>query len=157
VAVTSLVAEPSVVDGLRVDTEESHDPVRRALERAAAADRARLARRLYRLQVPRSCAEPVRRCGQRADRTDLHRVAGEIRRELLRRVRDDLGEATATAEIDEWFADDFCSEARASSALDTAFTVEEHEVADRDRLLEVPLLFDEARLARTESERLVLQ
>ena len=48
-------------------------------------------------------------------------------------------------------------EARAAAALDAALAVEQHEVADRDRLLEVALLLDEARLARAERERLVLQ
>ena len=69
----------------------------------------------------------------------------------------DLGVAAAPAEVDERVAGDLGGEARAAAALDAALAVEQHEVADRDRLLEVPLLLDEARLAGTERERLVLQ
>ena len=61
------------------------------------------------------------------------------------------------AEVDERIAGDLVGEAGAAAALDAALAVEQHEVADRDRLLEVPLLLDEARLAGTERERLVLQ
>ena len=63
----------------------------------------------------------------------------------------------APAEVDERVARDLVGEAGAAAALDAALAVEQHEVADRDRLLEVALLLDEARLARTERERLVLQ
>ena len=63
----------------------------------------------------------------------------------------------AAAEVDQRISGDLGREAGAAAALDAALTVEQDEVADRDRLLEVPLLLDEARLARTERERLVLE
>ena len=61
VAVAALVAEPALVDRLGVDAEEAHDAVRGALQRAPAPDRARGARRLDGLEVPRAGAEAVRR------------------------------------------------------------------------------------------------
>src|SRR5205823_2020326 len=60
-------------------------------------------------------------------------------------------------EVVERVAGDLGREPRASTALDAALAVEEHEVADRHRLLEVALLLDEARFTRAERERLVLQ
>ena len=54
-------------------------------------------------------------------------------------------------------ARDLGREPRAAAALDAALPVEQHQVADRDRLLEVALLLDEARLAGPERERLVLE
>ena len=63
----------------------------------------------------------------------------------------------ATAEADQRVARDLVGEARAAAALDAALAVEQDEVRDRDRLLPVALLLDEARLARPERERRVLQ
>ena len=63
----------------------------------------------------------------------------------------------ALAEVDQRIAGDLRGEAGAAAALDAALAVEQHEVADRHRLLEVALLLDEARLAGTERERLVLE
>ena len=65
--------------------------------------------------------------------------------------------AAALAEVDERVAGDLGREPGAAAALDAALAVEQHEVADRHRLLEVALLLDEARLAGTEREGLVLQ
>ena len=53
--------------------------------------------------------------------------------------------------LEKWMsgvAGDLVGEPRAAIAEDAALAVEQHEVADRDRLLEVPLLLDEAALAR---------
>ena len=72
-------------------------------------------------------------------------------------VRDHLGEVAAAAEVDQRVAGDLGGEARAPPALDTALAVEQHEVADRGRLLEVTLLLHVARLARPERQRLVLE
>ena len=157
VAVPTLVAEPAVVDRLRIDAEQAHEPVRRRLDRAAAPDRARHARGLDRLEIPRARLEAVGRRGEGPDRADLDRVAGEVRREGLTGVGDHLGVATAPAEVDQRVTGDLGGEPRAATTLDAALAVEEDEVADRDRLLEVTLLLDEARLAGPERERLVLE
>ena len=61
------------------------------------------------------------------------------------------------AEGDQRVAGDLVGEAGAAAALDAALAVEQDEVRDRDRLLPVALLLDEARLAGTERERRVLQ
>ena len=156
-AVATLVAQPTVVDRLGVDTEQSHEPVRRRLQRTAALHRARVARRLDRVEVPGPRLEAIWLRGQRADRADLHRVAGEVGVEGLLGEVEHLHAVAALDEVDQGVAGDLVGEARAAPALDATLAVEQHEIADRDRLLEVPLLLDEPRLAGTERERLVLQ
>ena len=151
------VAQPAPVDRVGVDAEVAHELVARRLHDGAAADAARRARALDLLEVPRPGLEAVRRRGQRADRADLHRVAGEVRRERLVRERHHLGLVAALHEADQRVAGDLVGEAGAAVAQDAALAVEQHEVADRDRLLEVALLLDVAALARAVAERLVLQ
>ncbi len=109
------------------------------------------------LEVPRAGAEAVRGRGERADRADLHGVAREVRRERVVREGDDLGVRTAPAEGDQRVARDLIREPGAAAALDASLPVQQDELGDRDRLLPVALLFDEARLAGTERERRVLQ
>ena len=97
------------------------------------------------------------RGGQRADRADLDGVAGEVRGERFVGERHHLGVVAPADEVDQLVAGDLVGEARAAVAQDAALTVEEHEVADRDRLLVVALLLDEPALAGAVAERLVLQ
>ena len=68
-----------------------------------------------------------------------------------------LGLVAAVGEADQRVAGDLVGEAGAAVAQDAALAIEQHEVADRDRLLEVPLLLDVAALAGAVAERLVLQ
>ena len=128
VAVAALVAQPALVHGLRVDAEQPHQAVGRRLERAPAADRARLAGRLDGREVPRPGLEPVRPGGQRAHRADLDDVPREVGGERLVGVGDDLGRVAAAAEVDERIAGDLGREAGAAATLDATLTVEEHEV-----------------------------
>ena len=151
------VAEPSPVDRVGVDTLVAKDLVAARLDHHTTADRARRARALDLLEIPRSCLEPVRRGGERADRADLHGVAGEVRRERLVRERQHLGVVAAVDEVDQLVAGDLVGEARAAVAQDAALAVEQHQVADRDRLVEVALLLEVAALAGPVAERLVLQ
>ena len=72
-------------------------------------------------------------------------------------IRDHFGFCAAPTEVDERIAGDLRGETRAAATLDAALAVEEHEVADRDRLLEVALLLHEPRLAGSERERLILE
>ena len=146
-----------MVDRLTVDPEQAHEPVRARLQRTAALHRAQRATGLDGREVPRPRLEAVRLRGQRADRADLHRVPGEVRRERLTGEGLDLGVAAPLAERDERIAGDLLGEAGAARALDAALAVEQDEVGERDRLLPVPLLLGEARLARAERERRVLQ
>ena len=83
-------------------------------ERAPALHRARVARRLDRLEVPRPGLEPVRRRGERADRADLHGVAGEVRGERLLGVVEHLGAVAAVDEVDQRVAGDLVGEAGAA-------------------------------------------
>ena len=100
------------------------------------------------VRVPRACLEPVRLRGESADRTDLDRVAREVRRERLVGERVDLGVVAAVDEVDQLVAGHLVGKAGAPIAQDASFSIEEHVVADRDRLLVVPLLLDETALAR---------
>ena len=127
------------------------------LHRHPAPDRARRARRLRLGEIPRPRLEPVRRRRQRADGADLHRVAREVGAERQVGERHHLRLVAALGEVDEGVAGDFVGEARAPVAQDAALPVEQDEVADRDRLLEVALLLDVAALPRAVAVRLVLQ
>ena len=69
----------------------------------------------------------------------------------------DLDAVAPVGEVDERLAGDLVGEAGAAGALDAALPVQEHERADLDRLGPVPLLLDEAALARPVRERLVLE
>ena len=79
-AEAALVAEPAPVDRVAVDAEVAHELVTARLHGDAASDRARGARARRLAEVPRAGLEAVRRGGERTDRADLHRVAGEVRR-----------------------------------------------------------------------------
>jgi len=156
-AVATLVAQPTVVHRFRVDREQSHQTVRRRLHRAPALHRAGRARCLRGREVPGPGAEAVLRGGQCADRADLHGVAREVGVERLLLEVQHLHAIAAVDEVDERVARDFVGEAGAAPALDAALAVEQHQLAQRDRLGEVAFLLDETRLARTEREGLVLQ
>ena len=63
----------------------------------------------------------------------------------------------AAREVDLGLARDLGGEARAAAALDAPLPVEQHQLGQRDRLLEVALLLEEPGVARAVRERLVLQ
>ncbi len=143
-AVATLVAEPTVVHRLGIDTEQTDQPVRRRLHRAPALHRARVARGFDRVEIPRPGLEPVLPRGERAHRADLHGVAGEVRVERLLGEVQHLHVVAAVDEVDQRITGDLLGKPRAPAALDATLAVEEHEVAELDRLLEVALLLDEA-------------
>src|SRR5205085_6242399 len=89
--------------------------------------------------------------------TDLHGVAAEVGAEGLVGEREHLGVVAPLDELDEGVARHLVREARATGALYAALAIEVYELADRDRLGEVPLFLDEAALARPERQGLVLQ
>ena len=153
----ALVAQPALVDRIAVDAEVAGDPVAARLHRDPAADRAGGAAALDLLEVPRPGLEPVRRRGQGADRADLHGVAAEVGGERLVGEGGDLDAVAPHGEVDLRVAGDLVGEAGAAGALDAALAVEQDQVGEGDRLLPVPLLLDEAGLARAEGEGLVLQ
>ena len=153
----ALVAEPAPVHRVDVDALVAEDLVAARLHHDPAADRAAGAGALDLVEVPRPGLEAVRRRGERADRADLHRVAAEVAGEGVVGERVDLGLVPAVLEVDERVAGDVLGEPRAPVAQDAALAVEGHEVADRDRLLEVALLLDEPALARAVGHGLVLQ
>ena len=153
----ALVAEPALVDRVGVDAEQSGHPVRRRLHRDPAPDRAGGAGRLDLVEIPRPRGEPVGRGGQRADRADLDGVAREVGGEGQLGEDPDLQQLAAANEIDLGLPRDLVGEAHTAAALDAALAVEQHELRDGDRLLEVALLLDEARLAGAVGEGLVLQ
>ena len=151
------IAHPAPVDRIGVDAEVPHELVAARLHDGAAADRAGRARALDLFEVPRPRLEPVRRRRQRADRADLHGVAREVRGERLVGERQHLRRVAAVGEADQRITGHLVGEARAPVAQDAALPVEQDEIADRDRLLEVALLLDVPALPRAVAERLVLQ
>ena len=153
----ALVAQPAPVDRVDVHALVAKDLVAAGLDEGAAPDRAARARALDLLQVPRAGLEPVGRGGERAHGADLDRVAAEVAGEGVIGEGVDLGLVPAVLEVDEGVAGDLVREPRAAVAEDAPLPVERHQVADHDRLLEVALLLDEAALAGSVGERLVLQ
>ena len=153
----TLVAQPTPVDRIDVDALIAQDSVSRRLHRDPAPHRAGRAGRLFLLEIPGPRLEPVRLRGQRAHWADLHGVAAEVRGERFVGERQHLRLVATTDEADQRVAGDLAREPGAAVAEDAPLTIEVHEVADRDRLLEVPLLLDEPALPGTERERLVLQ
>jgi hypothetical protein len=101
--------------------------------------------------------EAVGRGGQRPHRADLHGVAAEVAGEGIPRERVDLGLVAPVNEADQRVAGHLGGEPGAAVAQDAALAVEHHQVADRDGLLEVALLLEEAALARPVRHGLVLQ
>ena len=77
-------------------------------------------------QVERAGPEPVGGAGQRADRADLHGVAGEVGVERLVGVDADLLQRTAFQHFDERVAGDLVGEPRAPGAQHAALAVQQH-------------------------------
>src|SRR5207237_6303054 len=77
----ALVAQPALIDGVTVNTEVARDAVAGTLHGHPATHRARGARALDLLEVPRPRLEAVGSGGEGADGADLHGVAREVGRE----------------------------------------------------------------------------
>src|SRR4029079_7958785 len=151
------VAQPAPVDRVAVDAEVAYDVISTRLDHGAAPHRTRRARALRLVEIPRACLEAVRLRGERTDRADLHRVAAEVADEGLVGEREDLRVVATAGEADQRVTGDLVGETRATVAQDAALPVEQHQIADRDRLFEVPLLLDVPALTGAMAEGLVLQ
>ena len=101
--------------------------------------------------------EPVGGAGQRPDRADLHRVAGEVGVERLAVGGADELVRAPLEELDERVPGDLLREPGAAGAGDAALPVEQHLAGDRDRLGEGALVVGEAGVALPVRHRLVLQ
>ena len=157
-AEAALVAQPAPVDRVDVDARRSAGPrcARTAIEMRQPTEQPWQVDSV----VSRSHGpglEAVGSRGERADRADLHGVAAEVRGERLVGEGVDLGVVAPVDEVDQRVAGHVLGEPGAAVAEDAALTVEEHQVADRDRLLVVALLLDEAALARAVGHGLVLE
>ena len=152
-----LVGKPAPVDRVAVDAHEAQHAVARRLDRDARADGVDDAGGLDLFEIPRAGLEAIRLRGERTHRADLHRVATEVRRERIVGEGVDLGEVAPSLEVDQRVTSHLLREARAAIAQDATLAVEVDEIADRDGLFEVALLFDEARLARAVGHGLILQ
>src|SRR5262249_51520661 len=119
-------------------------------------------------EVERAGAEAVLRTGERADRADLDRVAGEVGVErfliywiywVLRVAAEhaDLLVGRTLHQVDEPVAGDLVGEAGAALAQYTALAVEQHLRRDRDRLRILALALVEPAVAVAVAHRLVLQ
>ena len=152
-----LIREPTPVDRVGVDTKNSQHLIARRLDGDAGADRVGPSGRDCFFEIPWTCFEAVGLCGQRSDRTDLHRISRKVGGERLVREGIDLSVGTPIHEVNQRVAGDFIRETGAAVTENAALTVEVDGVADRYRLFEVALLFYETGLARSVGHRLVLQ
>src|SRR5262249_6454149 len=137
--------------------DQAQDRAVARVQRHVAADAAAAADRRRAREVPRPRAEPVLARGQRADRAQLDRVAGERRRERLARQRTGLAVAAALERDQRLVAGDLVLEARAAVAQDAALLVEHDQLAERERLVLGALALVHARDAEAVPERVVLQ
>ena len=158
VAEAALVAQPAVVDLLVVAREHAHDlhvvahgQLDVALRRAHRADRPRA------LDVPGARAEAVGGRGERADGAELDDVAAEGRHVGAAVVGADEGVVAAIEEHELVVLGHLLREAHAAVAEDAALAVDRHERRQLERLLEVALGLDEARVAGAPAVRDVLQ
>ena len=153
----ALVAVPLLVDLRVVGGEAAHDPPAAVVGPLPAAGRAVLTDAAGGDQVERAGPEPVRRAGERADRADLHGVAGVVGVERVAVGGADHLVRPALDELDERVAGDLLGEPRAPGAGDAAFPVEQHLRGDGDRLFEGPLGLGEPGLPPADGHSLVLQ
>ena len=153
----TLVAEPAPVHGVDVDTRVALDLIPGGVDRDATAHRTALTGGLGGVEIPGTGLEPIGAGGEGTHGTDLHGVAAEVRGERFVGERVDLGVVAPMDEVDQRIAGDVLGETRAAIAQDAALTIEQHEIADRDRLLLVALLLDHAALTGTERHGLVLE
>jgi hypothetical protein len=116
-----------------------------------------LAHARHRDQVERPGPEPVGGAGERADRADLHRVAGEVGVERLALGGADVCSWAAPEELDERVAGDLLRGPGAPGARDAPLPVQQHLGGDGDRLVEGPLVLGEPGLALAVGHGLVLQ
>ena len=151
------IAQPALVDVRVGARDESQHGLGAAVDLDVAADGAAVADRRGAHQVPRAGLEAVLATGQRADRAQLDRVAGEQR---VVRLAVECGDLAVGAAIDGrqgFVARDLLVEADAAVAHDAALAVEHDLLAERERLFLVAFFFGEARGAGTVAERVVLE
>jgi hypothetical protein len=153
----ALVVDPLLVDLGVVAGQPAHHRAAAAVRADRAAARTVLADAIRGHQVERPRAEPVRRAGERADRADLDRVAGEVGLERLVLRHADLLLRAALEQVDERVAGDLLREPGAALAEHAALAVQKDLRGDRQRLGERPLLVDEPGVRAAGAHRLVLQ
>src|SRR6266581_2156984 len=153
----ALVAVPLLVDLGVVTGQAPHDLAAPPVGAHVAAGRAVLARAGRGHQVERPRAEPVLGAGQRADRADLHGVAGEVGLELVAGEDVDLLGGRAVHQVDERVAGDLLGEPGAALAQYAPLAVEQYLRRDVDRLLVGALDVVEPGIGTPGGHRLVLQ
>ena len=155
-----LVGDPLLVDLGVVAGQAAHHLAAPVVHPDRGAAGVVLGDRRGRDQVERARTEAVLGAGQRADGTDLDRVAREVGLEGLLLVDADLLEGTPLDQRDEGVAGDLLGEARTARAQHAALAVEQHLGGDVDRLGERALhatARGEAGLATAVAHGLVLQ
>ena len=152
-----LVSDPLLVDLRVVARQSAHHQAATVVHPDGRAARVMLGDRRRGHQVERPGAEAVGRAGQRADGTDLNRVAGEVRVQRLLLVDADLLQRAPLDQRDEGVAGDLLGETGAPGTEHAALPVEQHVGRDVDRLGEGALEVGEAGLAVSVRHGLVLQ
>ena len=153
----SLVAVPLLVDLGSVAGQPAGHGAAAVIGALTAPSGAVLADARRRDQVEGPGAEPVGGPGQRADRADLHGVAGEVGVERHALGDADLLLRPAIDQFDQRVAGDLVGEPGAPGALDAALAVQQHLRGQRDRLGERALAPGEPGLALAGGHGLVLQ
>ena len=158
VAEAALVAQPAVVHLVVLAVQHAqhlrvvaHRVLHVALARAERAHRARA------LDVPRARAEAVGGRGQRAHRAQLDDVAAERAHVRAAVVGAHVGVVAALEEHQLVVLGHLLGEAHAAVTEDAALAVDGHQRAQLQRLLEVALGLDVARLAAAPAVGDVLQ
>src|SRR5262249_41409904 len=157
VAKEALVAQPDIIhlgvltgagarDGLAADVERGRAP--------ASAVRAHTPRGAI---VPRPRPKAVGGAGQRADRTDLHRVPDELAVDGLGERRPDLAVVAALEPLQRVIPGNDLAEPHAPPAEDAPLAVEDEHRPHADVLAKGALGFNEPPLPRPKLERVVLQ
>src|SRR5262249_49725144 len=132
-APAALVAVPLLVHRRVVPGEAAQHLAPAVVRALRAPGRAVLADARRGGKVERAGPEPVLLTGERADRADLHRVAGEVGVERLTRGDADLLVGRALHQVDELVAGDLLREPGAALAQHAALPVEQHLGRDVDR------------------------
>ncbi len=149
----ALVTNPDLVNRLVLARHDALDHSPAAGSRLAArahggiaADRAMRANTGHRVQLPRPRLKTKVDRGQRANGTDVGRVAAPIAVKAGIRESDDLQPAAAIVKMDNRIIDDLRLEASAAGALDTTFAVEDDQFTQRNLLVEPLSIRDRDRL-----------
>ena len=146
-----------MVGGVRIHAVDAKHAVLARLHRNLRPYRIDHRNGFDRFKIPRPSTESKRLGGQSADRTDLHGVAGEVRRKRFVGKREYLGSVASIDEFDQRVTGYLIAKTRAAGTQDAALAVKQDEFRNLDGFLIVALLLDKPRLPRAVRNGVVLE